>query len=132
MGISAYANIVTAAGDTIRAGDASEGDSLREALSGKALRILNIWQGPAVGMFHIETLDGVSIDLTEDHRLCTDRGVQWATEIRVGARLRTATGWTECSAAHPLSGDFMVYDIKLEKTSGEDPWLVANGLVVGA
>lgn len=132
MGISAYANVVTVAGDTIRAADASVGDILREALSGKGLRILDIWQGPAVGMFHLDTLDGPSIDLTEDHRLYTDRGYQWAGEIKVGSLLRTPMGWSECCAAERLAGDFMVYDIKLEKVGLDDSWLIANGLMVGA
>ncbi|MCD8351447.1 MAG: hypothetical protein LUC93_12640 [Planctomycetaceae bacterium] len=132
MGISAYANVLIAADDSVRAADVSEGDRVIEGLSGKARLVLNVWQGPAVGMFHIETLDGPGIDCTEDHRIYTDRGPMWANEVRVGAKLRTATGWTECSAAGRLAGDYMVYDIKLEPINFDEPWLIANGLVVGA
>jgi hypothetical protein len=132
MGISAYANLAAADGGTIRAGDVKVGDILREALTGKALRVLNVWQGPAVGMFHLDTLDGASLDLTEDHPLDTDRGCLWACEVTVGVRLRTPAGWTECCLAERLAGDFMVYDIKLEKHGLEDSWLIANGLAAGA
>lgn len=131
MGISAYAIAVADDGIEVRIADINVGDSLREAVSGKQAQVLNVWQGPAVGMFHIEALNGSSVDLTEDHRLLTERGPVWANEIKPKMKLRCGEGWIECVAASPLHGDFMVYDVKLQKVAGEDAWLLVNGLVVG-
>jgi hypothetical protein len=132
MGISAYAVTRMADGTDKRVEDLSVGDIVRNAMSGGGVAVSKHWQGPAVGMFRIAADNDIMLDLTADQKVLTAQGMLPAGEIKPGMVLQRIDGQNTCNEASPLMGDFMVYDIALERDNASGTLtLSANGFIVG-
>lgn len=131
MGISAYSMVSLADGEQKRAEDLAAGDRVANPLTGNAVAVRKVWQGPGVGMIRITVADGTVFDATGDQRLLAGGAMTPAGQVRAGAPLRTVAGDVPCADASPLPGDYMVYDVVLEDDAGGAPCIAANGLIVG-
>jgi hypothetical protein len=127
MGISAYSNVRAIDGGERRADAILAGDELFDPLAETMVTVRKIWEGPAVGMMRITADNGTVLDLTEDQTVLTDVGRMAAGKLAAGIALQTPDGWTYCSDAHPLMGDYMVYDISLDKGD----CILVNGVMIG-
>lgn len=127
MGLGAYMRLRTADRSEKPAEMVTAGDLPREAVSGDAVSVRTVLNGPGVGMYRVVTHGGAVLDLTEDHTVLTNEGPLPAGDVRPGLPLLTPGGTDACAEAGPLAGDYMVYDIVLEGGG----FLVANGIFVG-
>ena len=108
------------------------GDVVREAMTGAAVRVVDVHANPAVGMTRIGAENGAILDLTGDHLILTAGGMIRAGEAMPGTLLAIPGGTSPCIEATSLMGDYKVYDAVLGPEAGGQPCIVANGLVVAA
>lgn len=129
MGLSAYAMIAMADGGEKRVEDLEPGDLVREAATGLAAAVTNIWQGPAVGMVRLHCDDGSMLDLTGDSLVVGASGPAAVAETAAGSPLLASGRTTVCADVEALPGDYMVYDVTLDSPASI-PCLAANGIAV--
>ena len=130
MGLSPYAMICTAAGEEKRIEDFRPGDTVREALTGRSLEVVNCLNSPGVGMMRIHVEGDIILDLTGDQNLLTDSGMLAVQRIAAGTGIRVKGGFARCTGVEAILGDYMVYDLVLENVPDAEPWIIANSLVV--
>lgn len=132
MGLGAYCEVLTANGAGKRAENITPDDIVFEAMTGAAVSVKKVYNGPAVGMHRIAADNGAVVDLTEDHAVLTVAGLVEAGRVRVGDMLQTGSGPVRCGESQGLLGDYNVYDISVQTGSEISPCLSVNGLVVAA
>ncbi len=132
MGLSPYSMILLAAGGEERIENIAPGAAVREALAGQILNVVNCLNSPGVGMMRVQVEGGIILDLTGDQNLLTNSGMIEAQRLAPGDGVRVRDGFARCVSVERLMGDYMVYDLVVEASPNDEPWIVANGLVVNA
>jgi hypothetical protein len=94
---------------------------------GEALSIKNILTGTEKTMIYIETVNGKSVMLTENHTIYTQRGIILAAKVNAADSIEIMNGFERVKYCFPIDYNDTVYSIDLEGNHG----IFCNGLVLG-